>query len=66
MIDTRILTNNVVIALKIFFYTIVTLYYTGSYWLCFSMLFFRVNNFSDIDSYFLQSQISLPFGEKLL
>ena len=40
MIEARILISNIAIALKIFFYTVLTLYFTGSYWLLFSLLFF--------------------------
>ena len=45
MIESRILTNNFVITFKIFFYTILALYFTGLYWLCFSLIFFSWNNY---------------------
>lgn len=48
MIETKIIFTNLVITLKIFFFTILALYFTGSYWLFFSLMSFTLegSNFS--------------------
>ena len=66
MIESRILVNNSVIALKILCYTILALYLTGTLWLCFSLIFFSINNYQDPENYFIETQLSLTFKEKLL
>lgn len=66
MIEKRILANNLIIAIKIFFYTVLALYYTGSYWMCFSLIFFKWHNFENIGEYFVQDHIALSFEDKIL
>lgn len=60
------LTINIAIAIKILIYTMLALYFTGNYWLCFSLIFFTWNKFEDVDNYFIASQLSLPYGQKFL
>ena len=66
MIESRMLASNIAIALKIIFFTMLALYFTGLYWLCFSLIFFSLNDFKDVDNYFIASQLTLPFEQKLL
>lgn len=40
IIETRMLTNGLVIAIKILLYTVLALYFTGTYWLGFSLVFY--------------------------
>lgn len=61
MIEKRILANNLIIAIKIFFYTVLALYYTGIYWMCSSLIFFKWDNYDNIDEYFVKDHITLPF-----
>lgn len=45
-IEARMLVNNIAIAIKIFFYTVLILYFTGTYWLCCSLIFFSWNDYN--------------------
>lgn len=61
MIESRMLTKNIAIAFKILFYTMLALYFTGNYWLCFSLIFFTWNRYENVDNYFIASQLALPY-----
>lgn len=65
-IEKRILANNIAIAIKILFYTILTLYFTGAYWLCFSLIFFAWNDFQNVESFFIETFLALDIGDKIL
>ena len=65
-IEARILVNNIAIAFKILFYTILTLYLTGLYWNCFSLIFFSWNDFKDVDNYFIEHELSQHAAEKII
>lgn len=66
MIELRILVNNVVIALKILLYTILALYFTGSYWLICSLLFYQWAHYGQKDEHFVDPMFNLPYEQKLL
>ena len=61
-IEARILANNIAIALKILLYTILTLYFSGMYWNCFSLIFFAWNDFKNVDNYFIEHELSPDIG----
>ena len=55
MIELRMLASNIAIALKIIFFTMLALYFTGLYWLSFSLIFFSFNRYEDVDNFFIAS-----------
>ena len=57
-IEARMLVNNIVITIKIFFYTILILYFTGTYWLCCSLIFYTWSGYENVDDYFVYSELN--------
>lgn len=57
IIEKRILINNIVISIKILFYTILTLYFTGTYWLCFSLILFEWSGYEDLANFYCVDEL---------
>ena len=66
IIEKRILINNIVISIKILFYTILTLYFTGTYWLCYSLILFKWSGFSDLSDFYCAHELIESTGSKIL
>lgn len=66
MIELRILVRNIAIAIKIIFYTIITLYFAGLFWLIFSLIFFKITNHGNEEEHFVDPIFNLTFKEKVL
>ena len=66
IIETRMRTNGLVIAMKILLYTVLALYFTGTYWLGFSLVFYEWAGFENLDDFFISTEMALPIEEKIL
>ena len=47
-------------------YTILTLYFTSSYWFIMSLISFKTCNFGQEDDHFVDPLFALPFNDKIL
>ena len=66
LIEVRIVANNLAIALKIMLYTVLALYFTGTYWVCFSLIFFSWNHFENVENFFIATELTIPLSQKIL
>ena len=66
IIEKRILINNIVILIKILFYTILALYFTGTYGLCFSLIMFEWAGYQDLANFYCADELVEPIWSKIL
>ena len=51
---------------KIIIYSLFAVYFTGAYWICFSLFFFSWHDFETVEDYYIESELSRPMGYKIL
>lgn len=66
LIELRLLVVNVIITLKILFYTILTLYFAGTYWVGISLVLYTYQDYNDINDHFISSEMEQPVESKII